>query len=109
MDINMTVNESPQQLELARSAARAYAAEVGLPGEQTGQLVSAPVLGPVDIGEPDAAVVVYRWLGGGRGGPFLQVEVDVASGRVTVFSGSDHEEQDRRTYLASEFRGQPGP
>jgi hypothetical protein len=108
MDINMTVNESPGLLELARSAARAYAAEVRLPAEQAGQLAGAPILGPVDIGEPDAPIVVYRWLGGGRGGPFLQAEVQVALGRVTVFSGSDHEEQDRRTYLAAEFRGQPG-
>jgi len=62
-------------LILARQAARAFAEQFGYSVEQIRAVAGAPVLGPVADEREGRAVTVYRWIGGGRGGAYIQVEV----------------------------------
>ena len=67
-------------LEVARRVARAYWVDLGLPGVD--RIEAPPVLGPVDLtGEPGASSqVAFRFIGPGRGGDYVQVELDPDAG-----------------------------
>lgn len=63
-------------IEEARAAARAYLREHGFTSAQVASVDDPPVLGPVPVtGDDGSQVTAYRWLGGGRGGDHVQVEV----------------------------------
>jgi hypothetical protein len=91
------------ELAIARGAARRYSESVGLPDDQARELLEPPLSGPVDIDRDGNAVSAYRWLGGGRGAPYLQVEVDRAHGVVTVFGGANHVARDPVVYRIGEL------
>lgn len=79
------------ELGTARAAAQEYARRHGLL-DPDGVLDDRPLLGPATIsGDGDGAVVAYRWLGSGRGSDYVQVEVDRASGTLTVHGARGHD------------------
>ena len=61
--------------DVARRAALAFAERFGYSAEQIRAVAGAPVLGPVADERQGRAVTVYRWIGGGRGSAYIQVEV----------------------------------
>ena len=72
------------ELSRARSAAIAFCRDAGFAPEQlTAIEMEPPLLGPVDFERDGRTYTAYRWLGGGRGGDYVQVEVDAENG-VTV-------------------------
>lgn len=74
-----------EELErLARRAAHAYWAGLELPAPE--RIDAPPVLGPVTLpGEQGADErVAYRFIGPGRGGDYVQVELDLAAMTATV-------------------------
>jgi hypothetical protein len=75
----MTASE---RLRSARAAARAYCLMHGY-GDQ-GALERDPVLGPVTLTRDGRTVTAYRWLGSGRGADYVQVEIDLENGEITV-------------------------
>jgi hypothetical protein len=72
-------------LTRARSAAVAFCRDAGFAPEQLAAIEEqAPLLGPVEFERDQRTFTAYRWLGGGRGGDYVQVEIDAASGRIVV-------------------------
>jgi hypothetical protein len=69
---------------IARSAARAYWTDQGLPGPE--RIDDPPVLGPVTLpaAEGSGERVAFRFIGPGRGSDYVQVEVDLAARTATV-------------------------
>jgi len=80
------------QQEQARSAARAFCTEFGFPEGRMKELDGPPLSGPLSLERDGRQVVVYRWLGGGRGDYYVQVETDEDGGRVVVYGGYGHKE-----------------
>ena len=81
------------ELSRARSAAIAFCRDAGFAPEQlTAIEMEPPLLGPVDFERDGRTYTAYRWLGGGRGGDYVQVEVDAEmaspSGARTVAPSS---------------------
>jgi hypothetical protein len=71
-------------LSRARSAALAFCRDGGFAPEQLAAIENEPpLLGPVDFERDGRIFTAYRWLGGGRGSDYVQVEVD-AGGAVVV-------------------------
>jgi len=81
--------EHDRALELARAAARSYCEEHQL-GDAAG-LDDPPLLGPVTIERDGRSVVAFRWLGAGRGEDYVQAEVHLDSGQVTVSGAKGHD------------------
>ncbi len=79
------------QIQVARSAAKAFCAKFDFPSDKLSELDGAPLLGPVSLQREGHDVVSYRWLGGGRGDYIVQVEV-YESGRIVVYGGYGHGE-----------------
>ena len=70
-------------LSRARSAAIAFCRDAGFAPEQLTAIENeAPLLGPVDFERDQRTFTAYRWLGGGRGSDYVQVEIDAEG--VTV-------------------------
>ena len=84
-------------LEVARQVARAYWVDLGLPGVD--RIEAPPVLGPVDLpGEPGArGQVAFRFIGPGRGGDYVQVELDPDAGTAEVHGAAEGRQQPTRT------------
>jgi hypothetical protein len=97
---------SPEdELALARAAAYIFADSAGLSDDQVRALADPPLCGPVAIDRDDRALTAYRWLGSGRGGPYLQVEIDHAARTVTVHAGDHHEERPPGIYTIDDLQG----
>ena len=101
--MNSATPEPLGELALARAAATRYAASVGLPPDQVDELKGPPLSGPVDVERAGTSVVAYRWLGGGRGAPYLQVELDRDAGVVTIYGGANHQDREPAIYPIEEL------
>jgi hypothetical protein len=77
-----TAEQDSLLLARARAAARAYCGmhDYGDPAALDG----SPVLGPIALTRDGRTLTVFRWLGSGRGQDFVQVELDVKTGDLTV-------------------------
>ena len=80
---------TPDELAVARSAARTYGELHGL--SHLDEVDGPPVLGPVRLERDGRPVVAFRWLGSGRGGDYVQVELDVETGRTVVYGARGDE------------------
>jgi hypothetical protein len=77
---------------LARSAAKAFCATFSFPPDQISHLDGSPIIEPVSLERDGRPIVAYRWLGGGRGGYYVQVEVYQDNNQVVVYGGYSHQE-----------------
>lgn len=84
-------------MQVARQVARAYWIDLGLPGVD--RIDAPPVLGPVDLpGGPGArSQVAFRFIGPGRGGDYVQVELDSHAGTAVVHGAAEGRQQPTRT------------
>ena len=81
------------RLELARAAAKAFCEHFDFPSQQLQELDGPTLFDPVPLDRDGRSVTAYRWLGGGRGGPYVQVELpDDGDGDVVVYGGDAHRE-----------------
>jgi hypothetical protein len=72
-------------LSRARSAALAFCRDAGFTPEQLAAIEERPpLLGPVEFERDGRTVTAYRWIGGGRGGDYVQVEIDPGRGETVV-------------------------
>jgi hypothetical protein len=85
------VEAGDPRLERARAAATAFCSAFGFPAEATRELQLPPVFPPVRIEREGVPVTAYRWLGGGRGAPYVQVELDDAGDVVVHGNDGDQE------------------
>jgi hypothetical protein len=72
------------RLKRARDAARAFCRHFGYAPADIDQLTGPPIQPPLTIERDGVSVEVYRWLGHGRGASYVQVELSIESGEVTV-------------------------
>ncbi len=77
--------EDADIVERTREIARNYARRHGFSPDSVEKLSSEPVLGPVHIDTDDGTGYAVRWIGGGRGGDAIQVEI---VGSVVTVHGS---------------------
>jgi hypothetical protein len=77
---------------LARSAAKAFCAIFNFPADQITRLDGPPVIEPLSLDREGRRVMVYRWLGGGRGTYYVQAEVYQDNHQVVVYGGYGHQE-----------------
>jgi hypothetical protein len=78
--------------ELAREAARAFCTQFGFSAEHLQALAGPPVLEAIPVKRDDRQLLAFRWLGGGRGGPYVQPEISPDDDSVTVYGGFSHQE-----------------
>lgn len=101
------------ELEIARSAAKAFCAEFGFSSDELLKLRQPPLSGPVSLERDKRQVVTYRWLGGGRGDSYVQVEIYQDYQQVVVNGGYGHEEfgpwQFDPAYRGRSFQDENGP
>jgi hypothetical protein len=72
-------------IDRARAAAVSFWRDSGFALERVAQLErDPPVLGPVAFQRDGRSFTAYRWLGPGRGGAYVQAEVDEETGRIDV-------------------------
>jgi hypothetical protein len=81
-----------QELMLARSAAKAFCTTFHFPVDKLDQLDNPPLFDPISLEREGRPVVAYRWLGGGRGDYYVQVEIDQDDDRATAYGGDSHQE-----------------
>ena len=93
-DVTPPAIERVQQDEvaLARSAATAFCTNFGFPADQMGRLDGPPLVGPLSLEREGRHAMAYRWLGGGRGSYYVQVEIYKDTHQVVVYGGYSHQE-----------------
>jgi hypothetical protein len=96
--MNSSSSSTDTHLGLAREAAREFCRRFGFTSEQVGELAGPPLFEPTPLDRDGRQVIAYRWLGGGRGGPYVQAEIEEKTGLVTVYGGRGHEEFGPWTY-----------
>jgi len=80
------------EVALARSAAKAFCATFNFPADQISRLDGPPLIEPVSLEREGRPTTAYRWLGGGRGSYYVQVEVYQDDCQVVVYGGYAHQE-----------------
>ncbi len=90
--MNPTLSAAEAELELARAAAREFCRQFGFSPDQMRALAGPPLMEPTALDRDGRRVTAYRWLGGGRGGPYVQAEVEEDTGKVVVHGGFGHQE-----------------
>jgi len=91
------------RLDQARTAARAFCVHFDFPASQLQELDGPPLFEPMPLERDGRSVTAYRWLGGGRGGPYVQVEIpDDSTEDVVVYGGDAHGEFGPWPYSPSE-------
>lgn len=90
------------QLAVAGRVAREYWIALGLPGVD--RIDAPPVLGPIDLpGGPGArSQVAFRFIGPGRGGDYVQVELDFHAGTAVVHGAAEGRQLPPRTVPLSD-------
>jgi hypothetical protein len=84
--------DQQEELLLACSAAKAFCDKFNFPAGKRDQLDGPPLFDPMSLERDGRPVVVYRWLGGGRGDCYVQVEVYQDNNQVNVYGGYSHRE-----------------
>jgi hypothetical protein len=84
--------EQTKRLERARAAAREFCRHFGFTKHYVDQLKGNPIQKPLVIERESAKVEVFRWLGHGRGAPYVQVELCMERDEITVYGGFNHRE-----------------
>ncbi len=79
------------QLELARSAAKAFCLKFEFPSEKIKQLNESP-FNISSVNREEHKVISYRWLGGGRGNYYVQTEINKDNNEIVVYGGYSHKE-----------------
>lgn len=77
--------EQTTRLERARAAARGFCRHFEFPPEYINQLDGNPIQKPLVIERNGSQVEVFRWLGHGRGAPYVQVELGNKTDEITVY------------------------
>jgi hypothetical protein len=72
------------RLKRAADAARAFCRHFEYPPADIDQISGRPIQPPLTIERDGVSIEVYRWLGHGRGASYVQVELSLESGEVTV-------------------------
>lgn len=80
------------EVALARSAAKAFCTTFNFPADQMSHLDGPPLIGPVALEREGRPTMAYRWLGGGRGSYYVQVEVYQDNHKIVVYGGYSHQE-----------------
>jgi hypothetical protein len=81
-----------ERIALARQAARAFCEKFDFPAEKVAELNGEPLGGPISIERDGHRVISLRWLGGGRGDYYVQVELYTESKRIVVYGDYNHGE-----------------
>jgi hypothetical protein len=84
--------EAENRLERARAAAREFCRHFGFPQQYLDQLKGNPIQRPLIIEKSGVPVEVFRWLGHGRGAPYVQVELDTKTDELTVYGSFNDRE-----------------
>ena len=69
-----------------------FCRKFGFPKEKLDELLGLPLDGPLLLERNGKQMEVFRWLGHGRGDYIVQCEIELTSGKVTVFGGFGHKE-----------------
>jgi hypothetical protein len=80
------------RLDRARAAARRFCREFGFPQYDIDRLEGDPIQPPLVIDRNGHPVEVFRWLGHGRGAPYVQVELGTETADVTVYGAARDQE-----------------
>ena len=64
----------------------------GFRAEDLAALNAPPLFEGVPVERDGTAAVAFRWLGGGRGEPYVQPEIGATGDVVTVYGGFSHRE-----------------
>jgi len=80
------------EVALARSAAKAFCTTFSFPADRINNLDGPLLIGPVSLEREGRPIIAYRWLGGGRGSAYVQVEVYQDTHQVVVYGGYSHQE-----------------
>jgi hypothetical protein len=84
--------EESARLEQARAAARKFCRHFDFPQKLLDRLVGDPIQKPLIIERNGTRVEVFRWLGHGRGAPYVQVEMGIKTPEIIVYGAfKDHE------------------
>jgi hypothetical protein len=86
------LNHPDAMRELAREAARAFCTQFGFSAQHLQALDGPPLFEAVPVERDGRQALAFRWLGGGRGEPYVQPEVSPAGDAVTVYGGFGHQE-----------------
>jgi hypothetical protein len=84
--------KSETELDVARAAAKAFCSKFNFPADKISELDGPPLFQPTPLQREGREVVSYRWLGGGRGDYYVQVEIYQDNGQVVVYGGYAHQE-----------------
>jgi hypothetical protein len=76
-----------EQLKKARAAALALAKERDFPADKIKEIEGSPLVEEVCTPPDGKTYTSYQWLGGGKGGWWLHVEIDHATDSIKSISG----------------------
>ncbi len=79
-------------LDMAREAAKAFCTHFSFPVDKLKEIDGDPLSGPTEIVRDKRKVIVYRWLGGGRGDYVVQAEIQPGTADIIVNGGYNHKE-----------------
>ncbi len=79
--------EAEKRLKNARAAAKRFCRQFSFPQHYVEHLEGDPIQKPLLIDRDGVRVEVFRWLGHGRGAPYVQVELEIEGSRLTVYGG----------------------
>jgi hypothetical protein len=75
-------------LERVRAPSRAFCRRFDFPAESLDELEGPPLFAAIPVSRDGRTWITYRWLGGGRGGPYVQPEIHRETGEVVVYGGT---------------------
>lgn len=82
MTLGSATSDAASAIEAARIAARGYLDRFDFPPGTLAEVDGPPILGPVVFDRDGRTITAYRWLGGGRGQTYVQV--DMAADAIKV-------------------------
>lgn len=96
MLVSITVFEAAAELvsylDMAREAAKAFCTHFSFPVDKLKEIDGDPISGPTELVKDNKKIIVYRWLGGGRGDYIVQAEIQPGTADIIVSGGFDHKE-----------------
>ena len=84
---NVSNRQAEKRLKQARDAAKQFCRQFSFPQHYLERLEGDPIQKPLLIDREGVRVEVFRWLGHGRGAPYVQVELKIEGSHLTVYGG----------------------
>ena len=84
--------EQVNRLERARAATNEFCHRFSFPASYLDQCSGDPIQKPLVIDRNGVSFEVFRWLGHGRGAPYVQVEISLETDDVIVYGGFNDRE-----------------